>query len=765
MSQHHVTTTGAPGNLPEEATSFVGRRDELDALRVLLGGRSTADACRQGASRLVTLVGVGGVGKTRLALRAASRSHPAHPDGVWLVELSPLRDPATVGLALVEALGLADRTTRPVAEVLAEWLADKRALLVLDSCEHVRSGCAELATILLAAAPGVRLLATSRQPLGIPAEQCVEVTPLPLSGRPARPHPGARPAADDGQDHRVRSDRPGAAPVPETHPTPSDAAPSDAAPSDATPSDLAPSDATALFTARATHVDPGFTLDDASHPTVAAICSRLDGIPLAIELAAARLSEMSVAELHTALGDRVPSPLDLLAAREGRPNPHRHQTLRTAIGWSHELCAPLERLLWARLSVFAGSFTAEGAARVCAGGPLAPERFAELLDGLVDKSVVVRHRTDPARLRMLDTVREFGLDWLRELGEEHALRLRHRDFYRGFAREACATWNTGEQIRWSERTIAEHTNLQAAMDHALAGPDHAVALEMAGGIGFLWRHTSYLREARHCLDQVLTADPEPGPACFQAVWTRVAVASLQGDLDAVLRWGTLCERLAEEQDDPRTAFAAAYPDVVHKVLTGRHDEAELSLSLVPRPDLGPEWLDAADLQYRIGAGYAWMRRGDLDRAEQVFAGLCEASRRCGERWSRPLAESFLVQIALLRGEPDAAVGLARHAVAGHAALRSTVPAALSLDALAAAVRASGDGHRAARILAVGQRAWDFAGPAQRGFRDFTAARRRCVEQVREQIGEEEYERAYAEGLALPYEEGVAYAVSDAAPFP
>ncbi|MFE0105915.1 ATP-binding protein [Streptomyces sp. NPDC059009] len=729
MSQHHVTEVA--GNLPEEATSFVGRRAELDRLQQLLSGAPAPSARRAGGagdagragSRLVTLVGVGGVGKTRLALRAASRSHPAHPDGVWLVELSPLRDPATVGLAVVEALGLADRTTRPVAEVLAESLRDKRALLILDSCEHVRSGCAELATILLAAAPGARLLATSRQPLGIPAEQCVEVSPLPLSGRTE----GSGTAPD---------------------------------------SQSCPSDATALFTARATHVDPRFTLDDASHPTVAAICSRLDGIPLAIELAAARLSELSVDELYTALGDRVPSPLDLLAACEGRrnPRPRRHQTLRTAIGWSHELCAPLERLLWARLSVFAGSFTAEGAARVCVGGPLAPERFTELLDGLLDKSVVVRHRTDPARLRMLDTVREFGLDWLRELGEEHALRLRHRDFYRGFAREACATWNTGEQIRWSERTIAEHTNLQAAMDHALAGPDRAVALEMAGSIGFLWRYTSYLREAQHCLDLVLTADPEPGPACFQAAWTRAAVATLQGDLDAVRRWGAVCERLAEDQDlrdDPRIVLAATYPDMAHKVLTRRYDEVDLSLSLVPRPDPGPDWLGAADLQHRTAVAYAWLGRGDYDRAERVFVDLCEASRRCGEGWCRSVAECFLVRIALLRGEPDEAVRLARDAVAGHAAMRSTIPAALSLDALAAAVRATGDGHQAARILAVGQHAWDFAGPAQRGFREFTAAHRRCAEQVREQIGDEDYERAYAEALALPYAEGVEYAVNGA----
>ncbi|MCZ0998744.1 hypothetical protein O1M63_12260 [Streptomyces mirabilis] len=274
-------TGGGPGNLPPETHSFVGRREELRWLETELDPSV-------GIHRLLSVVGVGGVGKTRLALRALARLQEAYPDGVWLVELSPLHTAGLVGLAVVETLRLTDQSTGPVTEVVAEWAYGKRLLLVLDSCEHVLADCAALVETLLPALPGLRVLVTSREPLGLPGELVLPLDPLPV--------------ADD---------------------------------------------AVTLFADRAALT--GFTLDDTNRPTVESVCRRLDGIPLALELAAARLCELSLAQLHGRLGERLPSRLDLLSAPHDGAGPPRHQTLRTAIGWSHELCAPLERLLWARL--------------------------------------------------------------------------------------------------------------------------------------------------------------------------------------------------------------------------------------------------------------------------------------------------------------------------------------------------------------------------------------------------------------------------------
>ncbi|WP_369246255.1 NB-ARC domain-containing protein [Streptomyces sp. R41] len=682
------TSGGRSGNLPPETRSFVGRRDELDWLDEELDPGV-------GIDRLVSLVGVGGVGKTRLALRAAGRVRDAYPDGVWLVELSPLHTAGLVGLAVVEALRLADQSTGPVTEVVAEWAEGKRLLLVLDSCEHVLADCVAFAEALLPVLPGLRILVTSREQLGLPGERVLYLDPLPV--------------ADD---------------------------------------------AVALFTERAAAA--GFALDDTDRATVEAVCRRLDGIPLAIELAAVRLSELSLDQLHDRLGERLPSRLDLLAARDGE-GPPRHQTLRTAIGWSHELCAPLERLLWARLSVFAGGFCVRAAEEVCAGGPLPAGRIADLLARLVEQSIVRRHRADPDRFRLLDTVREFGADWLRALGEERAVRLRHRDHYRRLAREGCAEWNTGRQVAWCERTLTEHANLRAAMDWALTEPDGRVAVEMAADIGFLWRHCGYLRDAQHCLDLALATDPAPGPDRTRALWARGAVALLQGDLEVAADWAVRCADAARDQGDPVAVVAAAYLIGGQLALSGKLSEAIDVLSGTPRLPIRQDGFGAAQLQVRVALSFSHMLRGDHERARAVAEEVRSASVACGESWAGAFADGIVAQADLARGDVRAAVGNARTALAGHGLLHNTVGAAMALDVLAAGVVAAGDGHRAARLLGIGERVWDLTGRAQMDSPDLIATRRRHELRVRDEIGDTEYEKAYEEGLAMPYEEGLDYA--------
>jgi predicted ATPase len=679
------------GNLPPETRSFVGRRDELDRLGAALDPGV-------GLARLVSLVGVGGVGKTRLALRAATHVRDAYPDGVWLAELSPLHTGGLVDLAAMEALRLADQSTRPVTDVIAEWADGKRLLLILDSCEHVLADCAALATALLPRLPGLRLLVTSRERLALPGEHVLHLEPLPVDG-----------ASDD---------------------------------------------AVTLFTERAAAA--GYLLDDRARSTATAVCRRLDGIPLALELAAARLADLTLDQLHTRLGAHLPSRLDLLTSDAGE-GPPRHRTLRTAIGWSHELCAPLERLLWARLSVFAGGFCTEAAEDVCAGGPLPARRVAGLLDRLVAQSIVLPRRDDPSRFRMLDTVREYGADWLRALGEEHAVRLLHRDHYARLVRQGCAEWNTGRQVAWCERVLTEHVNLRAAVDCALAEPDAGAAVEMAGHVGFLWRHCGYLREAQHCLDQALAADPPPGPGRTLALWSRGAAALLQGDQEAAANWALRCADAARDQGDPVARVAAVYLRGGQLALTGRLTEAIDVLAAAPQLPVQDDGFGAAQLQVRLALSFAHVLRGDYERGRAVADEVRTAGRNQGESWAGAFADYLVAQADLARGDVPAAVRGARTAVAGHALLHNTVGAAMSLDVLAAAVVAAGDGVGAARLLGIGTRLWELTGRAQMDSPDLIATRRTQELRVRERIGDTAYGRAYEEGMGMSYDEGIAYA--------
>ena len=331
------------GNLPAELTSFVGRRGELAEVRRLLAG-----------SRLVTLTGVGGVGKTRLALRAAAGLARAFPGGVWLVRLDQLRDEALVAQAVAGTLGLQDRAGFSPEAALADYLSGRQLLLVLDNCEHLVDAAAKLADLLLLRAAGLRVLATSREALTIDGEMVLAVPPLPVpeAGQPLT-------AAELGVCPAVR-----------------------------------------LFAERAAQVVPGFAVTEANQAAVAGICRRLDGLPLALELAAARLPVLSPEQVDARLGDRLG-----LLTRGGRVRPARQQTLRASIGWSYELCSRAERLLWARLSVFAGGFELDAAEGICADDRLAAGEVLDLLAALAGKSILTAaHREGVARYRLPETL-------------------------------------------------------------------------------------------------------------------------------------------------------------------------------------------------------------------------------------------------------------------------------------------------------------------------------------------------------------------------
>ncbi|MFG2792665.1 ATP-binding protein [Streptomyces sp. NPDC048419] len=689
-----------PGNLPADARLFVGRLGELDCLEDELGPG--------GNGRLLTLLGVGGVGKTRLALRAAERASKAYADGVWLVELSALRARGQVPLAVMEALRLADQSTGPVTDALCAWAQDKQLLLVLDSCEHLLADCADLVADLLIAAPGLRVLATSRERLGLPGERVLAVDPLPV-GDPE----------DDQQ-----------------------------------------ADAETLFTQRAARVDACFELDERTRREVGDICRAVDGIPLALELAAARLATHSLGALHALLTDRLRSRFEVLETEECEgEGPPRHWTLRTTIGWSHELCAPLERLLWARLSVFAGTFTGAAATWVCGGGPLVGDQVRGLLLRLVQQSIVLRDPVDPDRFRLLDTIREYGAGWLRELGEEEALRLRHRDHYRRFAREACADWNTSRQVAWCDRVVAEHANLRAAVDCALAAPGSPVALETAGSVGFLWRNCGMPRDAQLCLDRVLAEEHAPGPDLVLALWSRGAVAMNQGDLERVHGWGVRCADVARELGDPALIRASAYLTGGYLALVGRLSEAVDALAPNPQVLIGTDWRGSALVMNSLGVTYSHLYSGDHDKAREAARATRASSVRCGERWSRSFIDAILAQLDVARGDTDAARRNCRDALAGHRSLHNTLGLAFTLDILAQAEATGGDGRFAARVQGVSERIWELLGRAQMDSPQQIDARRARERTLRARLGDEAYEQAYGEGTAMSYDEGLDHALT------
>jgi predicted ATPase/class 3 adenylate cyclase len=435
------TVGSGRSNLPVQLTSFVGREHEQAEVRRLLG-----------ASRLVTLIGTGGTGKTRLALEVAGNLGDAYPDGVWLVELAPVSDPDLVPGEMAKTLGIREDAHAPIETSLADFLRVKSMLILLDNCEHVIAAAAAMAESLLEASPSLSILATSREALGIPGEAILQVPSLAVPQ-----------LAGHGHDYLH-----GAAPgQPETT-------------ADTSFATLAASDSVRLFTERAIAVAPSFELTEAMAPTVVEICQRLDGIPLAIELAAARVPVLSVTEILDRLGDR----FRLLTGGRRTALP-RQQTLQALIDWSWDLLSVEDRQLLRRLSVFAGGWTLEAAAAVCADEPdvLA---VLDALTRLVERSLVVVEQGSVTRYRLLETIRQYARDRLVESGETDAVRGRHLATYLAFALEAGDRIRGPEFVSWLRRLDADADNIRLALEWGLtAQPEEAIRLVVA--LWMYWR--------------------------------------------------------------------------------------------------------------------------------------------------------------------------------------------------------------------------------------------------------------------------------------
>ena len=630
------------GNLPAELTSFVGRRGEVAEVRRLLV-----------ESRLVTLTGVGGVGKTRLALRAAAELRRAFGDGVWLVQLDQLRDEALAAQAVAGVLGL---QPGPVSRRKRRWPRTWRT----GSCCWCWTTAStswtpppSWRTCCCVRAAGLRVLATSRESLNIAGETVLPVPPLPT------PDPGQ--LLTLGQLGRFP--------------------------------------AVALFAERAGQVVPGFAVTEANMAAVAGICHQVEGLPLALELAAARTRVLSAEQIQARLGDRLG-----LLTRGSRTKPARQQTLRASIEWSYELCSQAERLLWARLSVFAGGFELDAAEGICADHRLAASEVLELLAALADKSVLIAEHGEGGgvRYRLPETLREFGQERLQESGEYTMLRRRHRDWYEQLAVRADTGWLSPQMTEWAARLFREHANVQAAQDFCQAEPGEAEAgLRIAMHVWtFYYRNAGYLSEGRYRVGQALAQAREPTVWRARGLLLASFLAAPSGNHVAartLLAEGT---SLARQLNDPATHAFAAY--CAGNVCTSAGDlnraiaHFDDGLAALPAAAVHDRQRAHLLISLAIAAGLA----GDeerVDRCQRELAALTETGGESVRRWHSAYCLWALGLAAWRRGDLDRAAALEQESLRLREGLNDLRRSTVCLEALAW-IAASGQQYQRAAVL-------------------------------------------------------------------
>ena len=580
-------------NLPVPLTSFVGRQRELEEVARLLE-----------RGRLVTLIGTGGTGKTRLMLEVAGRIAQRFEDGVWLAELAPLGDPGEIGPEVARALGVSELPGRPAVDVVADFVASKELLLVLDNAEHLIDGVARLAERLLAAAPGLRILTTSREALAVPGEAVVQVPSLSC---PA----GVSPRGD---------------------------------PSDAPTSldEASATEAVALFTERASSVLPSFALTGTNVAAVSEICRRLDGIPLAIELAAGRVAAMSPEEIAGGLSDR----FRLLTGGRRTAVP-RQQTLHALIDWSWDLLTDDDRRLLRRLSIFSGGWTVPAAARV-AGEPGTGDEVMDAIDGLtrlVDRSLVIVDRGAVTRYRMLETIRQYAREQLIKSGEAGEVAGRHLGFFAAMADAAAPELRGPSMVDLLDRLDAEIENLGAALEWGLES-DPEVAIRM--GIAMLGYWTARVpspdNQARvvaavAAARRILAGPPEPTPEQRSLAARLLGEAarkwSLSGQGDVAIGWADDALTVALEIGETQALKAAMIGQTTARIFRGMREDALRWLDDVIR--IASETGDLYTVAFAAGGVAGNLSASDPAAAERLLAVGLEAAHQTGNPQAIALA--------------------------------------------------------------------------------------------------------------------------------
>ena len=685
--------------LTRDVTSFIGRRREMAAVKRLLS-----------ASRLVTLTGVGGVGKTRLAVRVACEVRRRFPDDVWLVELAQVSEPALLPNVIAEALGVRDQTARSPEESLLDHLRDRRLLLILDNCEHLIDACAQLVSRMLRASEHLVILATSRAPFGILGEHVWPVPPLSLPDR-----------ADASSRAGYRYDH----------------------------------EALELFEERARAVQPDFALDSRSKPVAVQLCRSLDGLPLAIELAAVRTRVLSVEQIVARLADRY-----RLLSTGNRDAPARHRTLRAAVDWSFDLCSERERALWARLSVFAGGFDLEAAEAVCADEALGREEVFDLLASLVDKSVVLRDGGGPrARYRLLETIKAYGRERLAAQGVTEEFQRRHRDQYLRLAEQSETEWFGPAQVEWGERLRRETPNLWAALDFCLTTPgEERTGLRMAGALCFYWNACGHLQDGRYWLGRALDAVPEPCAERAKALWVDGWDAMTQGDNASALRYFDECLDLADALGDPSIrAFSQQFRGSSEQ-FTGNLSVARALLSEAVDHHRSTGLVNSLTLLGIAQLGFVSCLVGEEDRAVE----LCEECRviceEHGELWALSWA-LWVSGLAWWTKDDYRKAGVAlKAALKAKHALNDRLGMSACVELLAWVAVEEGDLYRTARLFGAGDTLWASIGDRPLfGSAALIEHRDAYRERARRALGEKPFDREYGRGERLRMSELMEFA--------
>jgi predicted ATPase/DNA-binding SARP family transcriptional activator len=557
-------------NLPVQLTSFIGRQRELVEVKRLLTGHYNG---RSQLNRLLTLVGAGGCGKTRLAIQAANEMQQAYPQGTWLIELAPLSDPRLVPEAALKALDLQAKSERPALEVLVDFLRARQLLLVVDNCEHLIGACAEFIESLLRVCPDLSVLATSRERLNIPGEAVYYVSSL------------STPEADQAMNIE----------------------------------EVSQYEAVQLFVERAANTLTGFAVTDENAPAIAQVCRRLDGIPLAIELAAARLNVLPVAGIATRLDDS----FRLLTGGSRTALP-RHQTLRATIDWSYALLSHKERIQLRRLSVFKGGWSLEAAEAICAGKEIEEIEVLELLSSLVNKSLVIAKRTqqDEMRYTMLETIRQYGREKQQADDEEDWAFQRHLDYFLNFAERANRELRGPQSLAWTRRAEQEYDNLWAALEWSL-GSGHAVeaGVRLANLLMWIWERLGYWFEGRFWLEKSLAQSQALGQNALRA--------------QALLYYGYIIFDIQGNRAQGQLLF---------------EESLEIWRELNP-----PQSLDYAETL--AWSGYSLGRRGDYETGRHYLEQGLDIFQEAGELWGQAWTLDLLAKVVRQMGDEETACDL------------------------------------------------------------------------------------------------------------
>ena len=726
-----------PNNLPVQLTSFIGREREIAEVKGLL---STA--------HLLTLTGAGGSGKTRLGIQVAADMFDQYPDGAWLVELAALSDPTLIPNAVASSLNVPEQRGRPFTETLVDFLHSKSLLLVLDNCEHLRPACAELADRLLRFCPTLRMLPTSREPLSIPGEVIWRIPTLSF------PDPQRLPSLE----HLNRYE------------------------------------AVRLFVERAALNAPGFAVTTSNAPAVARVCQRLDGIPLAIELAAARVKALAVQQIASRLNDRF-----RLLTGGARTGLARHQTLRATMDWSYDLLLEKERAVLRRLSVFAGGWMLEAAEAVCSGDGVDVSDILDLLTQLVDKSLVVMEtRGEEARYRLLEMVRQYGLELLAEAEEDADTRRRHLNWYLGLVVQADPKLRGAEQQAWLERLEMEHDNLRAALERSTkeAG-DTEAGLRLAGRLYFFWFMHGHESEGRQWLEKVLSRGADASSSARAKALCGVGIlarrqsdykragASLQESLvlfrESGDRWGIGLSlhhlaHVAEELGDFGKAMAlyeeSLFPfrEAGHKwgvaaslncsgeAMQRRGDYSGATPlfqeSMTICREIGDKWLLAYPVR-NLGTVAAY--NGDYETATAFLEESLAIGRGTGDKWGMAYSQSTLGNVAFNQGNYKRAMALLKESLVLRREVGSKQGVAECLERLAGVAGAQGQSERAARLFGAAEalRASIGAPLARVDRPDYD----RNVTATRAGVDELAFATAWAEGRAMTLEQAIEHALA------